>query len=117
MISKNQIYTALTNALSGVYCTQYYEEIPQALPCVYFRESHAPVSANIDLDLADEQLHRFVYIEVYGSNLDSLVSDIESAMKTLKFTEELCEMIPNYDPTIERVSMRFTRVIGGGDTL
>jgi hypothetical protein len=33
------------------------------------------------------------------------------------FLEELSEMIPNYDPSIERVSMRFQRVICGGDTL
>ena len=118
MITVNQVYDALVKALpSGTYVTKYYNRINENLPCVYFRESHNPVSRYIDKDFANEQMRLVVYIEVFGRGIDSLVSTIESTFKSMFFIEELSEMIPNYDPSIERISMRFQRIIAGGDTL
>lgn len=119
MVSKNEVYTYLTESIKtdGVYFTQYYEVIPKALPCVYFRTSHSPIRSNLTLKNTDEQLRMYCYIEVYGQNIDGLVEDIEAVFRQIHFVEELCEMIPNYDPEIERVSMRFMRVITGGNTL
>ena len=54
---------------------------------------------------------------VYGYDIDEIVRTIEDTMSDMYFIEELNEMIPNYDPSIERVSMRFQRIICGGDTL
>ncbi len=118
MITKNDIYTELVSALGDdVYCTQYYEVVPQQLPCVYFRESHSPVLRYITLDMEDEQVRMYCYIEVYGTDIDDIVETIEQTFRGMGFIEELCEMIPNYRPEIERVSMRFQRILTGGNTL
>lgn len=118
MITKNQVYTIMTQALPNtVYCTQYYEIVPKSLPCVYFRASWNPIIRHINLDYSDIQKRMVVYIEVYGTNIDSIVSSLETVFKSMYFVEELAEMIPNYDPSIERVSMRFSRVITDKDTL
>ena len=117
MITKNEIYTRMTEALPGVYCTQYYEKVHENLPCVYFRESHSPVKRYTTLDLTDEQVRFYCYIDVFGQNIDELVTEIETVFREMKFIEELSEMIPNYDPEVERVSMRFCRILTGGNTL
>lgn len=117
MITVNQVYDTLVNALPNVYVTKYYNRINEQLPCVYFRESHNPVFRYIQLNRADQQMRLVVYIEVYGEGIDEIVQTVEDTFKQMFFIEELCEMIPNYDPSIERVSMRFQRIITGGDTL
>lgn len=117
MISVNEVYDTLAKALPNVYVTKYYNRITEQLPCVYFRESHSPVRRYNQLDYQDEQ-HRLVcYVEVYGYDTDDIVTTIESTFKSMYFLEELAEMIPNYDPDIERVSLRFQRIITDGDTL
>lgn len=115
MLTKNEIYTQLVNALPGVYCTQYYEKIPKQLPCVYFRESHSPVGRYITLNFDDEQIRMYCYVEVYGTDIDDIVGTIETTFKNMHFIEELSEMIPNYNPNVKRVSMRFQRIITGGE--
>ena len=117
MITMNQIYDRLVTALDGVYVTRYYEEINRQLPCVYIRESHSPLYAATNLDFSDEQNRVYFYIEIYGRETDSIAQIIENTMRGMGFLEELSEMIPNYDPSIERISLRFQRVICGGDTL
>lgn len=117
MITVNQIYDTLENALGGIYVTKYYHRINEQLPCVYFRESHSPLRSATTLDYSDEQKRLYCYIEVYGQEIDSIVETIEATMRGMYFIEELNEMIPNYDPSIERVSMRFQRIITGGDSL
>lgn len=117
MITANQVYDTLANALDGVYTTKYYERIEEQLPCVYFRESHSTIRNTVDLDYQNEAVRMYCYIEAYGNSLDEIVTKIEATMKSMFFIEELNEMIPNYNPSIERISMRFTRVICGGDTL
>lgn len=118
MITVNQVYDTLENALDGVaYVTKYYARIPEQLPCVYFRESHNPVFKYIQMDRNDDQIRLVCYVEVYGYDIDSIVQTVEQTFKSMFFIEELAEMIPNYDPSIERMSLRFQRIITGGDTL
>lgn len=117
MITKNEIYTRMVEALPGIYCTQYYEKIPKQLPCVYFRESHSPVGRYITLDMTDEQIRMYCYVDVYGDDIDGIVETIENTFRGMHFIEELAEMIPNYDPDVKRVSLRFGRILTGGNTL
>lgn len=120
MITKNQVFTRLTeysDKLSNVYATQYYEQVPQSLPCLYFRETHSPISRFKDLNCEDEQYKMFVYVELYGNNLESLCTEVEKAMKSMKFYEDNCQNLPNTTPSIERISMRFQRVITESSTL
>ena len=117
MISINQVYDTLEKALDGVYVTKYYNRIPEQLPCVYFRESHNPVFKYIQFDRNDEQIRLVCYVEVFGYDIDSIVATVEQTFKQMYFIEELAEMVPNYDPSVERMSMRFQRIIAGGDTL
>lgn len=116
MITVNQVYDTLAKALPNVYVTKYYNRIQENLPCVYFRESHSPVSRYNQLDYADKQFRLVCYVEVYGYDIDAIVETIEDTFRGMFFLEELCEMIPNYNPDIERVSMRFQRIIAEGDT-
>lgn len=117
MITVNQIYDRIVTALDGIYVTKYYERITEQLPCVYVRESHSPIRSATSINLTDDQKRMYFYIEVYGENTEEIVETIEATMRGMGFLEELSEMIPNYNPSVERVSMRFQRVICGGDTL
>ncbi len=117
MITVNQVFDTLSKALPNVYVTKYYNRIQEDLPCVYFRESHNPVSRYTQLDFKDKQFRLVCYIEVYGYDTDAIVQTIEETFRSMFFIEELCEMIPNYNPDIERVSMRFQRIIAEGDEL
>lgn len=117
MITVNQVFDTLSKALPNVYVTKYYNRITEQLPCVYFRESHNPVFRYTDFDMANEQMRLVCYVEVFGYDIDSIVATVEQTFKEMFFIEELCEMIPNYNPDIERMSLRFQRIIAGGDTL
>lgn len=117
MVTKNEVYTRLTESLNGIYCTQYYEPIPKEMPCVYFRESHARIPRYVTFDMDEEVIRMVCYVDVYGQDIDEIVTTIEDAFREMKFIEELNEMVPNYKHDIERVSMRFGRIITGGNTL
>ena len=117
MITVNQIYDRLVESLPNVYVTKYYNRITETLPCVYFRESHSPVRRYTQLDYNDRQFRLVCYVEVFGHEIDELVATVEEIFKSMFFLEELAEMIPNYNPDIERVSMRFQRIITDGDEL
>ncbi len=116
MITKNQVYDYIANHVDA-YVTGYYEVVPKSFPCVYVRFSWNPMRRHITLDFTDEQVRAYAYIEVYGQNIDSTVLEVENVMRQMFFVEELAEQVPNYDPSVERVSMRFCRVITGQDSL
>ena len=117
MITVNQIYNNIINNLPNIYVTKYFERITEALPCVYIRESHSPIESATNLNFSDKQVRMYLYVEVYGEETEGIVEQVEAIMRNMGFLEELSEMIPNYDPSIERVSMRFQRVICDGDTI
>ncbi len=117
MISVNQLYDTFISKFPDVFVTKYYTRINEALPCIYVRESHSPLKYATNIDFSDKQMRFYFYVEVFGEETEGLVDRIETAMREMGFLEELSEMIPNYDPSIERVSMRFSRVICDGDTI
>lgn len=117
MITVNQLYDAFISKFPDVFVTKYYTRITEALPCIYIRESHSPLRYATNIDFSDKQIRMYFYVEVYGEETEEIVERVETAMRELFFLEELSEMIPNYDPSIERVSMRFSRVICDGDTI
>ena len=116
MITRNEVFNYIATKVNA-YCTGYYEVVPKSFPCVYVRFSWNPMRRYIALDFTDEQVRAYAYIEVYGQNIDATVLEVESVMKEMNFVEELAEQVPNYDPSVERVSMRFCRVITGQDSL
>lgn len=121
MITPNQVYTKIEDALTtsplSAYCTQSMERIPISLPCMYFREEHYRPERNITFTFNDEQLKSTVHIELYGVDLDSYIRAIETVMSDMYFIEESCNQIDNGDPDVERYVFRFSRMICGGDTL
>ena len=112
MITRNDIFDYIANHVDA-YCTNYYEVVPKSFPCVYVRFSWNPIKRYVNLDFTDEQIRAYAYIEVYGQNIDETVAQVESVMKEMYFVEELAEQVQNFDPSLERVSMRFMRVITG----
>ena len=116
MITKNEVYTYMSDHLDA-YCTQFYEVIPKSLPCVYFRETHAPVRKNITLALDDQQLRMVIFLEVSGLNIGGLIEDIEAVFREMGFVEELCQMDQNFSASEERWNMRFSRIVCGDEPL
>lgn len=117
---RNDVYTSLEEYINTqarpVRFSQAYELVPNFLPCVYFRESHSVVTH--DLPFGGEVEDSTVYLEVYSINdPDGIVKDIETHMSSLGYIERECLLIDNADPTIERVSMTFNRVIARGDMI
>lgn len=117
---RNDIYTNLENYINTqerpVRFTQTYELVPNFLPCVYFRESHYVTAHEIPFGSGVED--STVYLNVYSvTNPDGIVKDIETRMASLGYIERECMLVDNADPTIERVSMTFNRVIARGEMI
>lgn len=122
MISTNEIYTNLCNSINTtqrpVYCTRFYSEICKETPCLFFRESHRNTEEATTLNLTDKQVESTVEIEIYSEDSSQeIMSEVETAMRSMMFIEQECHAIENADPTIERMYGRFYRVIAGGDEL
>lgn len=122
---RNDVYTNLAQNINTqvrpVKFTQTYELVPDFLPCVYFRESHSVIAQDISLEGTPTE-DSTVYIEVYAvqngePTSEDIALEIEALMPLYGYTEQRCEPIDNADPTIERVSMTFNRVISRGDVI
>lgn len=120
MITANDVFDYLVRAINDedIYFTCAYENIPESLPCIYFRESHFRPSAHVTLDYTDQQKNSTVYIEVFAEeDIEDIVSAIEQAMNAMYYIEDSCNQIDNADERIERYALSFSRIICEGDTL
>lgn len=121
MITSNEVFTKLHDALNtdglSVFCTTTHDPLAPELPCMYYRETHYRPTESITLDYDDEVISSTVYIELYDTNdLQELVKVVEDAMNEMHYIETNCIQIDNADPTIERYTLTFTRIICGADS-
>lgn len=123
MITVNEVYTNLVNAVETAYpdfyCTRSYEPVPRSLPCLYFREFHYRPRGSITLSYNDEVHNSSIYVELYmteADDINGIIELIESTMNGMYYIEEMCTQLNNIDPTLERYSLRFFRKLCKGDT-
>lgn len=124
MITVDEVYTTLANALEqayeGFYCTRSYEPVPKNLPCMYFREFHYRPRGSITLTYSDEVHNSSVYVELYmteADDINGIIATVEETMNGMYYIEEMCTQLNNIDPTLERYSLRFFRKLCKGDTI
>ncbi|MBO5971149.1 MAG: hypothetical protein J6S14_21965 [Clostridia bacterium] len=129
MISFYDIYDRIERELNResrpMNCTSYYEPVPSEFPTVMVSEmEHHQAKGAIDLAFTDDQLERYIEVQVVSNKWDgapeearSIMAEVEAVMKRLYFIETFCGEIENIDPAVTRMSARFHRVFGGLDTL
>lgn len=108
-----------------VYCVGVYEPTPSEFPCAYIHETdHRPMRSAVTLDFTDDQLIKSWEVQVFSNKRNGalaecydIIADAEIAFKQLYFIETSCSQVQNIDPSVTRVVARFTRVIGGTDTM
>lgn len=129
MITRDEIYSYIESQVNietrPVYCASRLEPVPDEFPACFIVEiDHYPRRGNIDLAFDDEQVERNFEVHVHSNLVNgaitqahSIMSDVEAAMRELYFIETYCGQASNIDPTVVHLVARFTRLIGGADTI
>lgn len=130
MITKNAIFTrvktAITAEYSDAYCTSERLYTQTKFPCVSIVEIDTyPEKSSTALDFADEQRRSDLEIQAYSNKQSGAANEaaniISVATAELRHLGYRCTMsapIDNgADTAIKRHVARYTRYIGGGDTL
>ena len=129
MITRDEIYNYVESQvnISGrpVYCASRLEPVPEFFPACFITENdHFPRRDAIALDFSDEQVERHFEVHVHSnlvngalSEAHDIMSDVEAAFREMYFIETYCGQTNNLDPTVVHLVARFTRLIGGADTL
>ena len=125
----NAIYTTIVTAARAVeqdiYCAARYEPKPETFPALYVEEvSKVRTPGNITLDYTDDQ-HRVIHeVQVWSNSLngakaqaDAIMEAVETAYNGLYFRLSMQNTAIADDRSIYRIVARFTKQIGGGDTL
>jgi len=129
MITVNQIYTYIEGAVNTeqrpVYCASQNEPKPSEFPACYITEAqHRKDRRYVTLAFDDTHYIRDFQVQVFsnkqsGALLEchSIMKDAETAFHSIGFIETYCGEQRNIDPSVTRLVARFTRTIGGADTL
>lgn len=130
MITSNEVYSRISASLrakfEGILTTSTRVYAPKVFPCVWIVEIDAtPDGRYINLDLSDDQRRSTFEVQAYSNKPDTAmleVSDIiDETVKAFRKLGYVCTMVQpmdnGYDENIKRKVARFTRLIGGGDTL
>ena len=130
MITKNAIFTkvktAITTEYTSAYCTSERLYAPSRFPCVWIVEIDTyPELANTALDFTDVQRRSDFEIQVFSdkqvgaaTEAASIMSVAIAEMRRLGYRCTSSSPLDNgVDASIKRHVARFTRFIGGGDTL
>ena len=108
-----------------VYCTSRFTPKPEHFPACYMTEiSRRDVVRNVtlahDSDVQDVSWEVQIYSNKAVGALDeafSILEDVETAFHGLAFIETMCSEMPFGDKSIYRLVARFSRVIGGNDSI
>lgn len=128
MITKNQIYTYVTNYIKSIYPTIYVTaERTYAVakfPCLQLYEvSAAPVRENIDLTdnsyRITMEVQAFTNMEQGGSDyVYNIIKHCQEAFNQIGFRMQMSNWTENTkELTIRRHVARFTRVVCSSDTI
>lgn len=129
MITFNEIYNYIESQVNTVsrpvYCASRLEPVPEEFPACYIVENdHFPRRDSITLSYQDEQVERHFEVHVHSNLVNGalaqaheIMSDVEAAFRELYFIETYCGQTNNIDPTVVHIVARFSRIIGGADTI
>lgn len=129
MITRNDVYSYIEERVNlpsrKVYCASRLEPVPDEFPACYITEINRMQDRNaIDMQFSDEQRVLTYEVHVYSnllngalSEANAIMEDAESAFKSIYFIETYRGQVNNLDPTILHLAARFTRTVGGADTI
>lgn len=127
MITRNQIFTNVATAFRAAYPNgkAYANRVrtPAAFPCLWCVEQdrYSP-QRNVTFTNDDEQYQVTFEVQVFSdvsaNECREILDAVEQVFKGMGFRLQLRMTMDNYSDTdICRELARFTRTIGGGDTL
>lgn len=130
MITSNEVYSRISADLKaefeGIFTTSARVYAPKVLPCVWIVEIDAtPDGRYVNLDLSDNQRRSTFEVQAFSNTPNSaslevsnIIDEAISAFRKLGYVCTMVQPMDNgYDENIKRKIARFTRIIGGGDTL
>ena len=129
MITKNQIYSTIVDAVQtafpSAYCAGRLEPIPDHFPAVYIRPIGISTPAEWETLEFDGSVWRPTFeIQIFsnkendaGEEAYAIASTVSAVMKSMYFLCDLLEPIENIDPSVFRLVGRWHRLIGGADDL
>ena len=129
-ITTNQVYSEIRDAVKATYTDAYVtsEKVyaPPHFPCVEVVEMDSyPERAGINLCMTDDQRRSVFEVQAFSNKTSGATLEaraiIELVTATFKAMGYRCmtsaPVVNGADSTIKRHVARYTRVIGGGDTL
>lgn len=130
MITKNQIFTEIRNAIleefPSAYVTSERVYSPSQFPCVWVIEIDSyPTENATALDFSDEQRISAFEVQSFsnkksggGAEAERLVQIATDTMRKMYFRCTTSRSVDNQaDASIKRHVARYTRFIGSGDTI
>lgn len=130
MITQNEVYNRIADALQGEFETLFTTSTrvyaPKVFPCVWIVEiDGTPDGRYVNLDLSDEQRRSTFEVQAYSNapegamlEVDAIIGKAILEFRKIGYVCSMNQPIDNgYDENIKRRVARFTRIIGGGDTL
>ena len=129
MITANEIFNHIESEVNlesrPVYCASRLEPVPEEFPACYIVENdHYPRRESITLAFGDEQVERHFEVHVHSNLINGalaqaydIMGDVETAFRELYFIETYCGQTNNLDPTVVHLVARFSRIIGGADSI
>lgn len=125
MITDNQIYTYAENKVKTAFplaeCSSISNPTPETLPaCQILVTGNEQTREGQTLTNDDTQRRSTFTVNTYAETLyeaNALMDSVEGAFKEMLFRKTMRNPIDNQDIRIKRVTARFSRLIGGGDTI
>ena len=129
-ITTNQVYDAVAKAVRAEYpkafTTSVKQNIPSSFPCVEIVEIDTyPERYATALDFSDTQRRSVFEVQTFSNKANGASTEARAIIElvTAKFRTlgyrcmTQAPVVNAADSTIQRYVARYTRVIGGGDTL
>jgi hypothetical protein len=129
MITNNQIYTeiadAVTTAFPSAYCSSRIEPIPDHFPAVYIRMiGYTIPQETYSLNFDGHAERPTLEVQIFSNKENGALSEayaimevVKSAMTGMYFLCDFIEPIDNIDPSVFRLASRWHRIIGDGEVL
>lgn len=119
------VYNKVKAYDSNIEVTGVISNTPSSFPAVFVREiSAVQDEQNVTFAFDDTQHISTFEVNIYtakegtgSSQAQSIMDVVCTAFKELYFIMIMREPIDNLDTTIYRLTARFRRIIGGGDTI
>ena len=128
-ITRNEIYNYIEGKVNTtarpVYCSTRLEPVAETFPALYLaetskREPFKYVTLQFDGGVVEVTWEAQVFSNDSDDGVQechTIMDDVASAFRDLKFTMTFCSEIPNNDPSVYRMVARFYRVYGGGNKI